>query len=213
MLLTIRTWRACCLVNTTKTCTWDCLTPANIFLDWVKLCEHNQLLFHQDKPKKSRQLIWKGRSLHPYWSHSGAGVGMPRGVLMQEDSAGWSLTVSFNSLVELANQWKPYLHFFTFFPFEVHGALQNIGNLLHYIVEKSGVFFSFFFWQIGSSFSFLSSWKWSLDFHVLYKLPQHWGSLQRDSIVLIVIGANCIGFLMSSPYYFMFSKWTFKKSC
>lgn len=145
MLLTIRTWRACCLVNTTKTCTWDCLTPANIFLDWVKLCEHNQLLFHQDKPKKSRQLIWKGRSLHPYWSHSGAGVGMPRGVLMQEDSAGWSLTVSFNSLVELANQWKPYLHFFTFFPFEVHGALQNIGNLLHYIVEKSGGFFSFFF--------------------------------------------------------------------
>lgn len=79
---------------------------------------------------------------------------MPRGVLMQEDSAGWSLTVSFNSLVELANQWKPYLHFFTFFPFEVHGALQNIGNLLHYIVEKSGGFFSFFFDKLAHLFPF-----------------------------------------------------------
>lgn len=130
----------------------------------------------------------------------------------RDRSLGWSLTASFHSLVKLANQQKPYLLLFTFFPLEVHGTLQNMGNFLHYIVEKAGVF-SLFFGQIGSSFFFFfPSWKWSLDFHVHYNLPQHWGSSQRDFLVLILAGANCTGFLMSSPYCFICGKWTLKNN-
>lgn len=115
---------------------------------------------------------------------------------------GWSLTAPSHNLVKLA---RSPTSFSSRFPIEVHDILPNFGNFFYYFVEKGRVFLTNHY-----LFFFFSSWKWPLDFHVHYKLPQYWGSSQRDLLMLIIIGANCIGSSMTSPTTFCLVNELFK---